>query len=428
MPLPTDLQTTITGIDAATPVVAAREMYYRATQPAAYLSPKSLEALAGSLRLLAVNYPRLVVGSLAERLDLLGVDRAGVADLGLWLTLRRAGIVELAGHVHTDRLAYGASYVTTWVDGAGRLTLTADTAATMHVERDSATGATLFAGRLWSTPATATTPAGRGAALMYSDHVDIYRTVTPAASTSDAGAWQLVDTIPHGLGVVPVVQFVRRPSSTDPEIGVSAFADIVTLVDALNKILADSLVTSEYFARPRRWATGLEIEVDEETGRPIDPFGESRLLQSEAPDTKFGQLEPPSLAGYTDLVSTITQQIGALTGLPPHYLGLAGNQPASAEGVNAAENQLVQRADTEQTAVSASWAAVFDLAAKITGSPAGDLMPRWGDTQSRTPAQDADAAAKLAGIGVPLAALLPRLRFSPDDVALAPALAPVVAE
>lgn len=61
-------------------------------------------------------------------------------------------------------------------------------------------------------------------------------------------------------------------------------------------------------------------------------------------------------------------------------------------------------------------------------SPAGDLMPRWGDTQSRTPAQDADAAAKLAGIGVPLAALLPRLRFSPDDVALAPAPAPVVAE
>src|SRR5699024_5378356 len=98
-------------------------------------------------------------------------------------------------------------------------------------------------------------------------------------------------------------------------------------------------VTSEYFARPRRWATGLEIEEDDD-GRPIDPFGDSRLLQSEDPETKFGQLDPARLDGYNDLSAMLTQHIGALTGLPPHYLGLHGDQPANADSVRAAESQL----------------------------------------------------------------------------------------
>src|SRR5699024_7635825 len=127
---------------------------------------------------------------------------------------------------------------------------------------------------------------------------------------------------------VPMVPFLRR-TSTDDHDGTSAVADVLDLTDALAKLLQDAMVTSEYFARPRRWATGLEIEEDDD-GRPIDPFGDSRLLQSEDPETKFGQLDPARLDGYNDLSAMLTQHIGALTGLPPHYLGLHGDQPANA--------------------------------------------------------------------------------------------------
>lgn len=409
MPLPTELDATLSAIAGNRAVLDSRRSYYEGRQAAAYLSEKSREALKGGLSRLGVNYCRLNVGALAERLDLIGVERDGEPDAELWRIMQAAGIERLAPMVHTDRLAAGAAYVTVWADDRGQLTLSGDTAASVHVETDMS-GRVIFAGRVWSTAA------GDRAVLMTPETIRHYQTTTtPATHAGASGAWQPSgDAIENPLGRVPVVPFVRRMSLDDPAVGVPVFADILDLSDALNKILADALVTSEYFARPRRWATGLELEEDDD-GNVIDPFGDSRLLQSEAPETKFGQLDPPSLSSYSELVQTITQQIGAITGLPPHYMGLNGDQPASAEGTNAAENQLVQRADTEQAACSRPWAEVLDLAATITRQPSGDRSARWADTQSRTPAQDADAAAKLHGIGVPLDALLPRLRFTPKQ-------------
>lgn len=411
MPLPTELDSTLFAIAGNRAMLDSRRSYYNGTQAAAYLSEKSREALKGGISRLGVNYCRLNVGALAERLDLVGVDRDGDPDAELWRLLQAAGVERLAPMIHTDRLAAGAAYVTVWADDTGRLTLSGDTAASVHVETDMS-GRVSFAGRVWSTPT------GDRAVLMTPETITHYTTTqTPGTHAGASSAWHRSgEPLPNPLGRVPVVPFVRRLSLDDPTIGLPVFADILDLVDALNKVLADALVTSEYFARPRRWATGLELEEDDE-GNVIDPFGDSRLLQSEAPETKFGQLDPPSLSSYSELVQTITQQIGAITGLPPHYMGLNGDQPASAEGTNAAENQLVQRADTEQAACSRPWAEVLDLAAAITRQPSGDRSARWADTQSRTPAQDADAAAKLHGIGVPLDALLTRLRFTPKEIA-----------
>src|SRR5699024_4286520 len=115
------------------------------------------------------------------------------------------------------------------------------------------------------------------------------------------------------FGIVPVVPFIREQSSEDVE-GTSAVEDILDLTDAQAKILADAMVTSEHFARPRRWATGLEIEEDED-GNVVDPFRKESHLQSESPDTKFGQFNTADMSGYESLIATITQQIGSLTGL-----------------------------------------------------------------------------------------------------------------
>jgi hypothetical protein len=188
-------------------------------------------------------------------------------------------------------------------------------------------------------------------------------------------------------------------------------SDVLDLSDALNKLHADAVVTSEYYARPRRWATGLEIVEDEETGEPVNPFSteENRVWQSEAPETKFGQFEQARLDGYGDLVATLTQEIGALSGLPPHYLGLHGDQPASADAIRSAEASLVSRARERQTMFGAAWADVARLVLAVRDGvdPASvDVEAVWGNPETRTPAQAADAAAKLHGIGVPLAALL----------------------
>ncbi|MFV0432530.1 MAG: phage portal protein, partial [Leucobacter sp.] len=228
----------------------------------------------------------------------------------------------------------------------------------------------------------------------------------------------VVETIDNPLGEVPVVQIVNRARLLDFD-GSSEMTDILDLTDGLAKIMSDAMVTSEGFARPRRWATGLEV-VEDDDGNPINPFSNesSRLWQSEDPATKFGQFDGARLDGYSDLVAVLTQQIGAVSGLPPHYLGLNGDQPPSADAIRSAEASLVARTVSKQRTYGRAWAKVADLIAKVRdGHNTRDFETVWASAETRTPGQVADAAAKLAGIGVPLESVLADpLGYSPSQI------------
>ena len=377
--------------------------HWRGEQSPAFLSRKARESLDTNLTRLSVNFPRLVVESMCERLTLDGFRRDGdeQADPALWRLWRRAGLVARSELVHVDRALYGAAFVTVWGNDHGRPVVTADNPLTMACELDPATGETIRAVRRWTTPAGAHAVEFTRDAITRYDSKD--RDAVPGSSS-----WRAADPIPNPFDVVPVVPFIRRRSVDDHD-GTSLVADVLDLTDATGKVLQDSLVTSEYFARPRRYATGLEVEEDED-GNPLDPFANDRKLVSEDPDTKFGQLDASGVDGYSDLIATLTQQVGALTGLPPHYLGLHGDQPANADSVRAAEAQLTSRAYTEQRQLDEPWSLVVELMSAVADqrepNDAATILPVWRSPELRTPAQAADAAAKLYGIGVPLRSLL----------------------
>lgn len=409
----------LSRIESTGPDYLRRLKHYRGESPAAFLSKNSQKALDDRLRRLSVNFPRLAVGALADRLTIKGFLRSGKPS-PLWEQFRQARGPQLANMIHADRLTFGSAYVTVWATETGRPTLTGDTQATMTHDVDPATGQVLWAVRRWRT-STDTTAASY--ASVYTPDT-ITRWKSSSADAPVAGGWkQDGPPVDNVLGVVPVVPFVRRHSLSDsPIFGASIVDDIADLTDATAKLLSDAMVTSEYFARPRRWATGLEIEEDED-GNPIDPFGESRLLQSESPETKFGQLDASRLDGYSDLIATLTQQIGSLTGIPPHYLGLHGDQPPNADGVKAAETQLVSRAYDEQLPLTDDWSTVaWLLDAVVRKVPAlPETLPlwsvHWDNPEIRTDGQAADAAIKQRSIGVPLDWVLREtLRVDPGEV------------
>src|SRR5690625_5196273 len=110
-------------------------------QPAAYLSSRSREALDARLSRLAINFPALVVSSLAERLAVTGfrTPDSDTADDDVWDMWRNAGMIETSALVHADRIGYGAAYVTVWAD-EGRVTVAGDNPRTMTTLTDPATG------------------------------------------------------------------------------------------------------------------------------------------------------------------------------------------------------------------------------------------------------------------------------------------------
>lgn len=418
----TDLLTLLgRRLDESAGTLTTLDSYALGTQPAAYLSPESVAALEDRLRTLSVNYCRLAVDSLAERLQVTGFRTAGPdtdPDAELWRVWRANRLPDAADAAHVDALIYGRSFVIVWAGSTPDVPrVTVESARQVAVDFDPATRDVTAALKRWVAD-------GKGHAVLYlADRIERY---VSEANVSDPAAlpptgWKLAKTTPNPLGVVPVVPLVNRGRLLDLQ-GVSEMRPLLDLADALNKTMSDAMVSSEYFARPRRWVTGLEIVEDAETGEAVNPFSDSaqRVWQAEAPDTKFGQFDAARLDGYADLAATITQQIGALSGLPPHYLGLHGDQPASADAIRSAEASLVARALSKQRTFGQAWADVARLIVAVrdgTDPMSLDVETVWANPETRTPAQSADAAAKLAGIGVPLTVVLAdQMGYSPAQV------------
>lgn len=392
-------------LDESQSHLAKLDAYFEGRQPAAFLSPKSQEALGNKLRVLGVNFPKLLVNSVAERMQVTGFRAIGEtdADDDLW-RIWQANDLEAQAHLaHVDSLTYGRAFVTVW-SGPEVPRVTVESARQMTAIHDPATGAVRAAIKRW-------TDGRQHYAVVYeADRITRY--------AGKEHALTVTEVIPNPLLEVPVVPIVNRSRLLDFD-GSSEMTDILDLTDGLAKIMSDAMVSSEYYARPRRWVTGLEIVEDDE-GNAVNPFSDElgRLWQSENADTKFGQFDGSGLNGYGDLSAVLTQQIGAVSGLPPHYLGLNGDQPPSADAIRSAEASLVAKVIGKQRTFGRSWAKVADLITKVsTGSNMRDFETVWSAPDTRTPAQVADAAAKLAGIGVPLTSVLADpMGYSPSQI------------
>jgi hypothetical protein len=407
-------------LDTSAPELATLDSYYAGTQSAAFLSAEARDALGDRFKSLSVNFPRLVVDAKAERLQVTGFRLSGPdspADDDLWRIWRRNGMIEGSAQAHTEALALKRAFVIVWAGPDERTPrITVESARQVAVQRSPLTREVTAAIKRW-------TEDGRAHVVVYErDKITRLRSKARVAADSaiPASGWDTVEVIDNPLGVVPVVPLVNRGRLLDVD-GVSEMADVLDLADAINKITADMLVTSEFYARPRRWVTGLEVVEDEE-GNVVNPFASEagRVWQSEAPETKFGQFDAARLDGYADALATLTQQIGALSGLPPHYLGLHGDQPASADAIRSAEASLVATAHARQRTFGAAWADVMRLVIAVRDgidARTVEVETVWADAETRTPAQAADAAAKLASIGVPLTAVMENtLGYSPAQI------------
>lgn len=401
------------ALDVRAPRLHLLERYYRAQQPLAYLSPEAKKALGARFGLLGVNYPRLAVLSIAERLRVAGFTVDGTRSAEAWSLWLRADLDQRAPIAHREALALGESAVIVWADETGKATASVESAHQVAVYRDAGTGQTLAAIKRWEDLAPDGTAKQTRYVVYRPDRID--HLIADGASITAA---KVVRSVDNPLLAVPVVPLLNADRALD-RFGISEIDDLMPLVDGLNKTLADMLVASEYTARPRRWATGLELEerpkldddgnpvLDEddepilETVNPIDEG--DRLMVNEAPEGKFGQLPGADLAPYEQAVDVLVQQIMAVSALPPHYVGISSANPASADGIRAAEAALTARAEAKAAAFGRSWEQVIRLMLAVeTGSEVADhhVQVRWADPATRSKAQEADAAVKLHAAGI----------------------------
>lgn len=406
----------LTRLEMAQPVIAKRDMYFRGLQPARYAADK-IDPKIGVFR---SNLAKVAVNAVAERIRLedveASVDGRDVTERARKL-IRDADFPMLLQSIVVDMLAVGSAYLMVWVDEFGRPVITGESAEQVTVERDPITRGVVEAVKRWEV----TDAQG----VILEEHVIVYRpdVIDHLVRDEVGGKLRFLGDTKNPLGVVPVVPLVNVERLGD-DVGGSVIDDLAPLLDALNKLVTDMLVTSDAVAKPRRWATGITLEDDDDEagfiadgftadGEPGDlvddlaedepgvksPFNDSDdLWLAESPDAKFGTLAGADMTGYKTAVDLVLQQISAVTSLPSHMLGITSSNPATAEALRASEVALADNAAGRVRVVNrpVEWATRLLVAIDQGVKPDRVAVSlRWADTATRSVAQEADAAVKL---------------------------------
>lgn len=358
------------------------------------------------------NFCGLIVDSVNERLAIDGFRMTDEPDADkdardIW---QRNFMDAESNAGHLDAMVQGAAYAVVWADSKGKPTITLESAEYVVVQykpgsRRELDAAAKFYVDDW----------GRDWALLW---------LPGQVWTFAAGTFGWVNptqakAVKNPLGEVPVIPLTNRSRLVgDP---ISDLAGVIPLQDAINKIVSDALLASEYAAWPQRYVTGLEI-VEDDSGNPVEPFriAVDKLLQAESPDAKFGQFSAADLSNYVSLADMLVQHMASTSRIPFHYFLNNGGVAPSGESITAAEAGLIAKTRERMLHFGEAWERVMRLCFKVLKDKRAEAFGAeviWRDPENRTEAQHMDALLKAKMLGVPTDQLLSDAGYTPQQIA-----------
>ncbi|MFF2522243.1 phage portal protein [Streptomyces liangshanensis] len=388
--------------DDELPKLQRLDSYYEGTQPLSYMAPELQAELEETVRQVVINWPRLVVDSVEERLDVEGFRFPGepAADAELWRIWQANDMDEQSQQGHLDSLVLGRSYVVIGTRENDDTTplITVESALDMFAERDPRTRDVRAAVKRW----TEESEDGKV------KHASLYLPNSTSWWLMDKGVWiedPDHERDDHMIGEVMVEVLANRPRLKAPN-GISELTDVIPLSDAACKIATDMMVSAEYHATPRRVAFGFgEDDFVDSNGRKVSAFSRiiGRMWATEKNKKEHGadviQFPEATLSNFHDTLKQLAVLVASLSGMPPHFLGQAADNPASADGIRSSETRLVKRAERKQRGNGGTWERVNRKVRRLVDgkwTPAArSLETIWRDASTPTIAQKADAAVKL---------------------------------
>ena len=324
------------------------------------------------MKLARSNWCELIVDAVAERLIVDGVrfGNGADADLDVWRTIWQPnGLDAEHGQVHTEALIGGTASVLVWpAENPGD-------APIVSVEHPTEVYVAAGRGHRQKRRAAIKRYVEDGYELVTvqldaaetADGVAmVYKWARPTTSTEwepHADAGDPGPSFPNPLRVVSFVPFRNKRRMIGA--GVSELdGGITDIQDRINETLFNRITAARFAAFRQRWMTGMDIPVDPETGKPIEPFRAAidRLWMAEDKDTTFGEFSATDLRPFIDSVEADIQHLAAISRTPPHYLlGQSGAFP-SGESLKATETGLVAKVEARALAFGESWEQVIRLA------------------------------------------------------------------
>ena len=243
------------------------------------------------------------------------------------------------------------------------------------------------------------------------------------------------EPVPHNLEGCPVIRYTcGAPDDEGRSLGV-VNQTLIRLQDRVNQAAFSTNITADFGAFKVRTAAGLQVnyKVNPETGEPLldaagnpvpEPIAvsQAKMLISEDPATKFGQLDETPLGGYLSNEDQATKNLAAIAQFPLH--ALIGNvSNLSAEALAALEQQFMRQMQSFQVSWGESHEELFRLLAEAmddtdgANSYGGEV--RWRDMTSKAFGAVMDGLGKAAQmLEVPKRGLWPMIPgLSSADIA-----------
>lgn len=225
----------------------------------------------------------------------------------------------------------------------------------------------------------------------------------------------------HDLGVTPIVRFRDR---YDLDVSPGKVEPLIPVQQQINQTTFGLAMALQYAAFRQRWATGMEIQEDE-NGNPIEPFNVAtdQMVQSDSHETKFGTFEQTDLTGYLTARDKQILHVASVAQIPPqHLLVGAGISNISADALAKLESGHRQDIAEHQVSFGESIEQMLRLAGLAQGDREAwedtSAQVVWRDTTPRSLEQAADGLGKLAQmLNVPVEILWERLPgFTQQDI------------
>lgn len=371
--------------------------YYDGKQPFVFAN-EILEGKFGKqLETFACNVCANVVDALADRLSVTGfIDEAAAADdtddedagesgvdygdaaMEIWARNR---MPKRQGELFAEAFLMGDGYAIVWPDGeTGLPVIYPNRADRVTVAYDPEhPGRKEFAAKLW--------PQRDGhwrVNLYYPDRLEKY--ITPnvasgmpgATSASSLKAYRDEEDdgwpVRYDWGIVPVFHFGNNARTG--ELGRSELRDILPLQDRLNATLANLAIAEEYQSFRQRWATGIQIVKDKETGEPINPFkhGAGNLWLTGSKEARFGDFQEGDLAALNANAEAWEVRVARRARIPLYYL-LQSGTPPSGESLKVSDGPMVKKEEDRQVAWGDELADMMEFALRLEALAPGSGVP-----------------------------------------------------
>lgn len=370
------------------------ERYYRGEHNLAFASEKFQNTFGTLFREFALNLCPVICDALRDKLKITGFsadfrDTTGLrrGDAGLNTDVKRIWqrnrMATRAGEIHKEALKNGDAYVIVWPGANGEAIIYGNKAASCTaIYDDEIPGSIIWAAKYWRMG-----NARFRLNLFYPDRIERYvsdgkyegflpdpKEFVPFSESSDDYI------LSNPFGVVPVFHFANNADIGMP--GVSELDAAIPIQDGLNKSVLDMLVAMEYSSFRQRWAAGIELEADEQTGVMAEPFksGVDRLWTTQNPDAKFGDFQAADLNQFLNVKDGFRADIASVTGMPLYYFAPHTQGFPSGESLRKSETRFLAKVRDRQESFGQIWSEVAEFALRAEGSGTENrLITMWED-------------------------------------------------